>query len=226
MPAGQERRQTLNAVRSEHATTTTAKMTSCRAHRKLYAQDILIDLMELQIKFAGFAVITTDAIATDPHFPDESRYGFRNPLCVITKLDAVSAVTQLPRPGLIWFWPELEHYIAEALDAFQGDHFSYVGEADHGGTGSHPSSTTSWTTNSASWTPSAYLNTPTTTTAFTTLRASPETPRTERTKMETACRTAAKIRRYSEVVKRRNLLALQRSSAHNTGIFTQAEPAR
>ena len=135
MPAGQERRQTLNAVRSEHATTTTAKMTSCRAHRKLYAQDILIDLMELQIKFAGFAVITTDAIATDRHFPDESRYGFRNPLCVITKLDAVSAVTQLPRPGLIWSCPELEHYIAEVLDAFQGDHFSYVGEADHGGRG-------------------------------------------------------------------------------------------
>ena len=44
--------------------------------------------------------------------------------------------------------------------------------------------------------------------------------------METAHRTAAKILRYSEVVKRRNLLALQRSSAHNTGIFTQAEPAR
>ena len=44
--------------------------------------------------------------------------------------------------------------------------------------------------------------------------------------METACRTAAKIRRYSEVVKRRNLLALQRSSADDTGIFTQAEPAR
>ena len=59
-----------------------AKMTSCRAHRKLYAQDILVDLMpvdlmpvdrmpvdrmpvdrmELQIKFAGFAVITTDAV--------------------------------------------------------------------------------------------------------------------------------------------------------------------
>ena len=42
-------------------------MTSCRAHRKLYAQDILVDLMpvdrmELQIKFAGFAVITTDAV--------------------------------------------------------------------------------------------------------------------------------------------------------------------
>ena len=44
--------------------------------------------------------------------------------------------------------------------------------------------------------------------------------------METASRTAAKIRRYSEVVKRRHLLALQRSSAHNTGIFTQAEAAR
>ena len=44
-----------------------AKMTSCRAHRKLYAQDILVDRMpvdrmELQIKFAGFAVITTDAV--------------------------------------------------------------------------------------------------------------------------------------------------------------------
>ena len=44
-----------------------ARMTSCRARRKLYAQDILVDrmpvdLMELQIKFAGFAVITTDAV--------------------------------------------------------------------------------------------------------------------------------------------------------------------
>ena len=49
-----------------------AKITSCRAHRKLYAQDILVDLMpvdlmpvdrmELQVKFAGFAVIITDAI--------------------------------------------------------------------------------------------------------------------------------------------------------------------
>ena len=47
-----------------------AKMTSCRAHRKLYAQDILVDRMpvdrmELQVKFAGFAVITvitTDAV--------------------------------------------------------------------------------------------------------------------------------------------------------------------
>ena len=44
--------------------------------------------------------------------------------------------------------------------------------------------------------------------------------------METAYRTAAKIRCDSEVVKRRDLLALQRSSAHNTGIFTQAEAAR
>ena len=35
--------------------------------------------------------------------------------------------------------------------------------------------------------------------------------------METAHRTAAKIRRYSEVVKRRHLLAIQRSSAHNIG---------
>ena len=59
-----------------------ARMTSCRAHRKLYAQDILVDRMpvdrmpvdrmpvdrmpvdrmELQVKFAGFAVITTDAV--------------------------------------------------------------------------------------------------------------------------------------------------------------------
>ena len=44
--------------------------------------------------------------------------------------------------------------------------------------------------------------------------------------METAHRTAAKIRRYSEVVRRRDLLALQRSCAHNTGIFAQAEAAR
>ena len=44
--------------------------------------------------------------------------------------------------------------------------------------------------------------------------------------METAHRTAAKIRRDFEVVKRRHLLAIQRSSAHNTSIFTQAEAAR
>ena len=103
--------------------------------------NIIQDLPCLEVE-AGHGLITSeltklgaDAIATDRHFPDESRYGFRNPLCVMTKLDAVSAVTQLPRPGLIWSWPELEHYTAEALDAFQGDHFSYVGEADHGGTG-------------------------------------------------------------------------------------------
>ena len=57
-----------------------AKMTSCRAHRKLYAHPVdrmpvdrmpvdrmpvdrmPVDRMELQIKFAGFAVITTDAV--------------------------------------------------------------------------------------------------------------------------------------------------------------------
>ena len=104
-------------------------------------RNIIQDLPGLEVE-AGHGLITSeltklgaDAIATDRHFPDESRYGFRNPLCVMTKLDAVSAVTQLPRPGLIWFCPELEHYTAEVLDAFQGDHFSYVGEADHGGTG-------------------------------------------------------------------------------------------
>ena len=104
--------------------------------------NIIQDLPGLEVE-AGHGLITSeltklgaDAIATDRHFPDESRYGFRNPLCVMTKLDAVSAVTQLPRPGLSWFCPELEHCIAEVLDAFQGDHFSYVGEAEHGGTGS------------------------------------------------------------------------------------------
>ena len=162
--------EACHAVRSEHAHTTAAKVTNCRAQRKLYAQDILHDLMELHIKCAGFAVITTgairwmqniiqdlpclevgaghglithelmklnvDAIATDPHFPDESRYGFRNPLSPITKLDAVSAVQQLPRPCLIWSWPETEPYTAEALNAFQGQHLIYVGEAEHGSTGS------------------------------------------------------------------------------------------
>ena len=158
-------RQTLaeagHAVRSEHATTA-AKMTGCRAHRKLYAQQILVDLMELQIKFAGFAVITTDA---------------------------VSAGTQLPRPGLIWSWPELEPYTAEALDAFQGDHFSYVGEADHGGTGSSEFHDI-LNEKSASWTPSQYLNTPTSTTASTTSCASAETlePRKPKWKPPTARR--------------------------------------
>ena len=198
--------------------------------------NIIQDLPCLEVE-AGHGLITSeltklgaDAIATDRHFPDESRYGFRNLLCIITKLDAVSAVTQLPRPGLIWSWPELEHYIAEVLDAFQGDHFSYVGEADHGGTGSpefHDILDNKFRIVDSICIPQyPNHNTPTTTTAFTTLRVSPETPRTERTKMETAHRTAAKILRYSEVVKRRHLLAPQRSSAHNTGSFTQAEPAR
>ena len=193
--------------------------------------NIIQDLPCLEVE-AGHGLITSeltklgaDAIATDRHFPDESGYGFRNPLCVMTKLDAVSAVTQLPRPGLIWSCTELEHYIAEALDAFQGDHFSYVGEAEHGGTGSpefHHILDNKFRIVDSICIPQY----PTTTTAFTTLRASAETPRTERTKMETAHRTAAKIRRYSEAVKRRHLLAIQRSSAHNTGIFTQAEAAR
>ena len=35
-----------------------ARMTSCRAHRKLYAQQILVDLTALQIKFSVTKVIT------------------------------------------------------------------------------------------------------------------------------------------------------------------------
>ena len=162
--------EACHTVLYQHANTTAAQMTSCHAQRKLYAQDILIDLMELQIKHAGFPVITTNAIrwmqniiqdmpclevgaghglitheltklninaiATDPHFPDESRYGFRNPLSPITKLDAVSAVQQLPKPCLIWSWPETAPYTDEALNAFQGQHLIYVGEAEHGSTGS------------------------------------------------------------------------------------------
>ena len=162
--------EACHAVLSEHANATADQVTNCRAQRKLYAQEILVDLIEMHIKFAGFAVITTDAIrwmqniiqdlpclevgaghglithelsklnvdaiATDPHFPEQSRYGFRNPLAPITKLDAVSAVQQLPGPCLIWSWPETEHYTAEALDAFLGQHLIYVGEPEHGGTGS------------------------------------------------------------------------------------------
>ena len=154
----------------EHATATAARMTRCSANRKLYTKHILQDLMELQIKSAGFAVITSkaiqwmqniiqdmpclevgaghglitheltklncDVVATDPHFPDQSRYGFRNPLCGITKLDAVTAIRSMPTPCLIWSWPEMEPYTADALAAFQGDHFIYVGEADDGCTGS------------------------------------------------------------------------------------------
>ena len=46
-------------------------------------------------------------------------------------MDAVFAVQQLPRPGLVWSRPELEPYTAEALSAFHGNHFIYVGEPDH-----------------------------------------------------------------------------------------------
>ena len=52
-------RQTL----AESCHNTAARMTSCRAHRKLYAQDILVDLMALQIKFSVIKVIT--AITTN-----------------------------------------------------------------------------------------------------------------------------------------------------------------
>ena len=173
-PPAVDCRQTLAEacyhVLHEHATQTAAKMTSCRANRKFYTNLILRDLMELQIKASGFAVITSEAIqwmqniiqdmrclevgaghglitqeltkrgcdviATDPHFPEQSRYGFRNPLSPITKLDAVSAITKLPRPCLIWSWPEPEPYTADALSAFKGNHFIYVGESDDGCTGS------------------------------------------------------------------------------------------
>ena len=120
-----------------------ARMTSCRAHRKLYAQDILVDLMALQIKFSVTKVITTDAIQwmktsptnsristympqqSDPHFPDETR--------------SASSPNWTPSPpsnscpglGLIWSWPELQPHTAEALSAFHGNHFIYVGEPDH-----------------------------------------------------------------------------------------------
>ena len=154
----------------QHAADTAAIYTSCPTTRKLFQQEILTDLMELQIKCSGFAVITTnaitwmqniiqnmaclevgaghglitheltkrniDAVATDPNFPEQSRYGFHHPLSPIIKLDAVAAVTQFHRPCLIWSWPEAEPYTAHALSAFQGDHFIYVGESDDGCTGS------------------------------------------------------------------------------------------
>ena len=68
-----------------------------------WMQNIIQDLPGLIT--SAFNKLNVDA--TGPHFPaqsrpDQSRYGFRNPLCVITKLDAVAAVQQLPRPGLIW----------------------------------------------------------------------------------------------------------------------------
>ena len=54
-------------------------------------RNIIQDLPCLEVE-AGHRLITSeltklgaDAIATDRHFPDESRYGFRNPLCVMTK---------------------------------------------------------------------------------------------------------------------------------------------
>ena len=47
-------------------------------------------------------------------------------------MDAVSAAQQQLGPGLIWSRPELEPYTAEALSAFQDDHFIYVGESNHG----------------------------------------------------------------------------------------------
>ena len=64
-----------------------AKITSCRAHRKLYAQDILVDLMpvylmEFQIKFAGFAVITfitNNAIQCMKTSPTNSRISTYTP---------------------------------------------------------------------------------------------------------------------------------------------------
>ena len=44
------------------ATATTANITGCRAVSAVYTQDILAELTEFQVKFAGFAVINTDAI--------------------------------------------------------------------------------------------------------------------------------------------------------------------
>ena len=46
-----------------------ARMTSCRAHRKLYAQDILVDLMALQIKFS---VIKSSQPSRPTHPVDEN----------------------------------------------------------------------------------------------------------------------------------------------------------
>ena len=69
--------------------------------------------------------INVYAVAICPALPR------RNRLCVITKMDAVSAAQQLLGPGLPTPRPELEPYTADALSAFQDDHFIYVGEPDH-----------------------------------------------------------------------------------------------
>ena len=70
--------------------------------------------------------INVYAVAICPALPR------RNPLCVITKMDAVSAAQQLLGPGLPTPRPELEPHTAEALSAFHGNHFIYVGESNHG----------------------------------------------------------------------------------------------
>ena len=179
--AGMQRRIVRRAAKCSTSTTSTKRPPPARPApvRNFTMRNIIQDLPCLEVE-AGHGLITSeltklgaDAIATDRHFPDESRYGFRNPLCVMTKLDAVSAVTQLPRPGLIWSCPELESLHRRSPRRLPGRPLQLRRRGRPRRQGLHPSSTTSWTTNSASWTPSAYLNTPTTTTASTTSTRKP-----------------------------------------------------
>ena len=56
-----------------------ARMTSCRTHRKLYAQQTLVDLMALQIKFAVTKVITFITIQCMKTSPTDSRISTYTP---------------------------------------------------------------------------------------------------------------------------------------------------
>lgn len=81
--------------------------------------------------------------ATDPNPPgqprsdgDSDRYRFTSQLTVIEKLDALTAV-ELHQPAvLIWSWRGMHPHTDQAVAPFAGDDVIYVGEAEHGCTGS------------------------------------------------------------------------------------------
>ena len=91
-------------------------------------------LISAELQARNVAVMATDP--RPPQATERGRYGFAATLTHVEELDALSAIEHHEPDVLIWSWPEMDPHTDEALDAFVGTDVVYVGEPEHGCTGS------------------------------------------------------------------------------------------
>ena len=77
----------------------------------------------------------SDGLSTEKCATDDRPIPYTSHATAVARLDAFSAISNMQPPCLIWSWPETEHYTAEALNAFKGEEFIYIGEPENGCTG-------------------------------------------------------------------------------------------